>query len=114
MLSTPDIHELPASFGNYFGRAVDFILTGRFYDVDITPVEIPAWDVEWQTVAVNGIKTTDSFVITPKITEGDMTIISAACFTDGILSLAWHRTDATAGTPSPQTIQVLAIKRERE
>lgn len=111
MLSTPDVQELPDSFSHYFARATDLILTGKFYDVDITPSDVTG--IEWQTVNVAGLKKTDSIVITPKIVEADLAIVGAYVPTDGVLSLGWMNA-ASIQTPSAQTIQVLAIRRERE
>lgn len=114
MLSTPDTHELPERFGAYFGRAADILLTGHFFSLAIEPAEVPTDDTTDEEFALPGILTTDIIVINQAVYQQGLSIVGARVDTDNILTITFLNTTGAGVVPTPQTIQVLAVRRIRE
>ena len=110
MLSTPDTQELPDSFGHYFARATDLILTGKILDVTLEDsAAVTGFAVEEQDYTVNGLLASDMvFANMTEVIGTELAIHSCRASANNTLSVMWANHDSTQ-TPADTIIRLLIV-----
>ena len=114
MLSTPDLKELPDKFSGYFGRAVKILMTGHWFDSDLTPEEVSANTTEEQTFTIKGLLVSDIVIPKKPTHQAGLGIVGARVSAVNTLSITFMNTTASPITPTAETYTILAFRREKE
>ena len=114
MLNSADLTDLPPQFADYFGSAINVILTGHFYTVTIDAASVAANTTAEQTFTVKGLKTTDCMIVNKPSLDAGLGI--AGCRASATDTLAITYINATGGAidPSSESYTVVAIRRAKE
>ena len=121
MLSTPDLSEFTEDspkFKHYFGRAVNLLVTGRFYSltIDFTGTlngGLSTEDIDRFTYTLDGLKTTDVILAQFAGWHNGYAITSARCETDGVLTLDILAINSQIGKADVD-VNIIAFRQEKE
>lgn len=114
-LTTPDLRELPHGFAGYFGRASQILLTGNFYDLAATfTSSVGAGATAEYEFTLNGVVPSDTLVATKPTYQAGLVCTGARVTAANTIKIAFANPTGGAITPTDETYQILAVRRERE